>query len=82
MNQKDKVNWRNKTKRLNIDVILKVGDSVIDIDKNRGIVVKIEPGTDIENHGTIYVWQLDRTYGSDNCEHYVHFGWQENLRIQ
>lgn len=50
----------------------KVGDHVIDKWNHEGIIVKIIPGTDDENHGTIYVWQLNRNeYGIDNCEHYA-----------
>jgi len=61
---------------------LKRGRVVIDTDGNRGVVVKIVPGFDIENHGTVYVWQMDRMdYGSDNCEHYCEFGWEKSLKI-
>ena len=59
-----------------------VGDSVTDCDGHKGVVVKIIPGIDNENHGTIFVWQQDRLeYGADNCEHYVHYGWEKSLRI-
>ena len=78
----DRKNWHAKTSRLNENRELKVGDQVIDVDKNRGIVVKIEPGIDSEDHGGIFVWQLDRlNYGADNCEHYAHFNWQPYLRL-
>ena len=61
---------------------LKVGDEVRDQDGHRGIVVKIEKGTDDVNHGVVYVWQSERyEYGQDNCEHYVEFGWQRSLRV-
>lgn len=61
---------------------LTVGDSVVDVFGARGIVVKIIPGTSLENHGTVYVWQEDRTtYGADNCEHYPEFGWHTVLRV-
>jgi len=74
--------WTAKTIRLNAERILKVGDEVIDAEKNRGIVVKIIPGVSAEEHGTIYVWQSERMeYGSDNCEHYVEFGWKPWLRV-
>ena len=75
-------NLREMTKTYNENRELLVGDKVIDIDKNLGIVVKIIIGTDIDDHGTIYVWQLERVeYGSDNCEHYAEINWRENLRI-
>jgi signal peptidase I len=61
---------------------LKRGDIIVDNDGYKGVVVKIIPGISDEKHGTIYVWQMDRTeYGADNCEHYVEFGWKNNLRI-
>jgi hypothetical protein len=61
---------------------LKVGNKVISYDGYRGIVVRIEKGYDIEDHGTVFVWQLDRTeYGADNCEHYCEFGWEKSLTI-
>lgn len=48
----------------------------------KGVVVKIEKGTDDENHGTVFVWQMDRMeYGSDNCEHYTYFGWENFLKV-
>ena len=50
--------------------------------KGLGVVVKIVKGTDQENHGTIFAWQMDETeYGADNCEHYTEFGWQNHLEI-
>ncbi len=65
--------------------MIKVGDRVIDIGKQTGIVVKIiphNPANPIEEHGTIYVWQDSRTgYGDDNCEHYCHSNWQSILKI-
>lgn len=61
---------------------IKIGDRVIDKYGDRGIVVKIRHGHSIEEHGTIYVWQMDRTeYGADNCEHYSYFEWEKVLRI-
>ena len=61
---------------------IKVGDSVVDIWGNPGIVVKIIPGVDIEDHGCVQVWQSERfEYGSDNCEHYCHFGWKTVLKV-
>ena len=61
---------------------IKRGDCVIDIYGDRGIVVKIVHGHSVEEHGTIAVWQMDRTeYGADNCEHYPYFGWEKVLRI-
>jgi len=82
MKNKDKLAWSAKSARQNAGWELKVGDSVIDIYKNPGIVVKIESGNDVEDHGFIYVWQSARTeYSADNCEHYVHFGWESFLRV-
>ncbi len=61
---------------------LKRGMRVIDWWGETGIVVKIIPGVDTEDHGTVYVWRdSEMYYGADNCEHYVEFGWQRNLRI-
>lgn len=59
------------------------GDRVVDRDGNEGIVVKIHRRySDIENHGTIYVWQLNRqNYGIDNCKHYPYHNWEQNLKI-
>jgi hypothetical protein len=59
-----------------------VGDKVVDLDGHEGIVVKIIPGYDDEEHGTIFVWQLNRVeYGVDNCEHYPAFNCRRCLRI-
>ena len=59
---------------------LKRGDIVIDGWGSKGVVVKIIPGVSIEDHGTIYVWQMDKTeYGTDNCEHYIEFSRGGNL---
>lgn len=83
MNKTDRKNWTEKTTRLNLNRSLAVGDSVIDIDKNRGIVVKIVPGTSDIDHGAIYVWQSERfEYGADNCEHYSQVAWKSTLRIK
>ncbi len=74
--------WIDKTLKLNINKAIKRGDVVIDFFGDKGVVVKIKPGVDDENHGTIHVWQSERyEYGADNCEHYPEFGWQEKLRI-
>ena len=82
MRQIDWAPWTAKTLKLNKDRILKVGDCVVDMFSNKGVVVKIMPGVDIEDHGAIYVWQSERKeYGADNCEHYVEFGWKEHLRV-
>jgi hypothetical protein len=54
--------------------MIKRGDVVVDLWGAKGVVVKIVEGHDIEDHGTIYVWQMDRTeYGALNCEHYPHY---------
>lgn len=82
MKKIERAQWFEKTKRLNESRTLKVGDEVIDIDKNKGIVVKIVKGISIEEHGVIYVWQTERlNYGSDNCEHYCEINWKDTLRI-
>jgi hypothetical protein len=62
---------------------INVGDKVEDIfNGHKGIVVKIEIGYDIQNHGAIYVWQMNRyEYGADNCEHYAHLNWEKHLKI-
>lgn len=61
---------------------LKRGWIVVDTHGNKGVVVKVEPGRDVEDHGTVYVWQIDRTdYGADNCEHYCEFGWEKSLKV-
>lgn len=61
---------------------IKRGSMVIDLDGCCGIVVRIEPGHDIEDHGTVFVWQIDRLeYGADNCEHYCEFGWEKSLVV-
>lgn len=79
----DRAAWTEKTKRLNEEGMpLFRGDVVVDVDGHRGVVTRILPGTDTENHGTIYVWQMDRfDYGSDNCEHYAEINWRESLRV-
>lgn len=65
--------WENKTIKLNKCKVLRRGDLVVDWFGYRGVVVQFEmwPGEpSIENHSTIFVWQLDRTeYGADN-KHY------------
>jgi hypothetical protein len=61
---------------------LQVGQHVVDNFGDEGIVVKITPGSSREEHGTVYVWQLNRTeYGADNCEHYPEFEWWNVLKI-
>ncbi len=60
---------------------LSLGDHVRDLYcGDEGIVVKIQLGRTTEDHGSIHVWQLNRTeYGADNCEHYVEFEWWDSL---
>lgn len=82
MNQKDKKAWSDKTQKLNQHFEIKVGMGVKDVEGYKGIVVKIIEPDDEQNHGTIYVWQSDRTdYGADNCEHYSFQFWKSMLRI-
>lgn len=74
--------WFDKNERINANRVLQRGNRIEDPWGDIGIVVKIEPGTDNENHGTIYVWQENRMdYGADNCEHYAEINWHRNLRI-
>lgn len=84
MKAKDRLAWMEKNKRLNAGVELKLGQRVIDGYGLKGVVVKvIKPlEEDDESHGTIYVWQEDKTgYGADNCEHYTHTSWHAFLRL-
>lgn len=85
MNNKEKIQWMNKNKRLNESINLFIGMEVKDVNGHKGIIVKIEKfegDLNEENHGTIYVWQSDRTnYGSDNCEHYCLNNWKNLLRV-
>ena len=63
---------------------LKIGMIVKEKSKEgyKGVVVKIIEGTNDENHGTVFVWQMDRMeYGADNCEHYPYFGWETSLKV-
>jgi hypothetical protein len=74
--------WSEKTAKLNENQTLHLGDQVIDFDGQPGVVVRIILGYTIEDRGTIYVWQQDRTkYGDDNCEHYSFYEWKSYLRI-
>ena len=81
MNKIDKVAWQAKTKKLNANKELTVGNIVVDIDDNRGIVVKINPGNSIENHGCVYVRDEHVNRFENEYEHYVFFNWETNLRI-
>lgn len=85
MNQKERIQWTEKTKRLNENIEPRIGMEVKDIHGHKGIIVKIElPEGEItkENHGTLYVWQSERTnYGTDNCEHYCLSNWNNFLKI-
>lgn len=61
---------------------IKRGDRVVDKYGNKGVVVWVIEGVDQEDHGGIAVWQEERyNYGLDNCEHYVHYGWENSLTI-
>lgn len=64
--------------------VLRLGSKVQDKYQYHGpgIVVKIIPGTDDADHGTVYVWLRETMdYGADNCEHYPAFGWEKHLTI-
>jgi hypothetical protein len=81
MNKVDRENWRAKTAKLNAGKVLMRGCEVVDMEKNKGVVVKIIPAKP-DFHGTIFVWQSERQeYGGDNCEHYAASNWREWLRI-
>jgi len=74
--------WYDKNERINAHHLLCIGDRVKDENGNTGVVVKIIYGKDIEDHGTIFVWQEDRyEYGADNCEHYSQINWHKYLRV-
>jgi hypothetical protein len=84
MKKDELIKWQDKNERLNKDFDLKLGVKLIDSRGYRGVVVQLEPPTNetVEDHGTIYVWQIDRVgYGDDNCEHYTYSYWQRNLRV-
>jgi hypothetical protein len=82
----ERAEWIEETKKaqdfLPLDYI-KRGFEVEDFFGDRGIVVLIQVGDSVENHGTIYVWQSPPIYdhGADNCEHYAYINWRETLRI-
>jgi len=67
---------------------LKVGDRVKDCGFNNGLtgtVFKIKYGTDISNHGFIYVKLDPQCIGKFNCspkdeEHYCEFEWFKFLK--
>jgi hypothetical protein len=82
MKLKDTKLWFDKNERVNRSFELGLGTEVVDCMGNRGIVVKIIPGVNEEDHGAVYVWQSERMgYGADNCEHYSYIGWRRMLRI-
>jgi hypothetical protein len=81
MNKVDRENWRIRTAKLNADKVLICGCEVVDMEKNKGIVVRVNHATP-DNHGSVFVWQSERVgYGADNCEHYAASNWREWLRI-
>lgn len=82
--------WAAETKRLNqAHVKLFIGDEVVDVDGNKGIVVKIERpadddhGINFEDTAMVYVWQSEEplNYGYDNCRQYPLEDWRSLLRI-
>ncbi|WNA16123.1 hypothetical protein XaC1_485 [Xanthomonas phage XaC1] len=82
MNYNEIKKWWDESKLLNANVVLRIGDRVINDKGNCGVVVKICKPESTDDHGTIYVWQEDLTdYGSDNCEHYCYTNWQSFLRL-
>jgi hypothetical protein len=82
MKNKDKEAWYDKNERLNASIEAKIGMEVVDANGYHGVVVKIVPKSE-DFHGTLYVWQKDRTeYGSDNCEHYTIDIWKRFLRVE
>lgn len=87
MNHKEaRKRFEDKTRELTeLQTPYSVGDMVEDVvDKNKGIVVKIELGVNKEDHGTIYVWQLNRINygGGDNCETYAEFNCRDGERLK
>ena len=70
----------------NEGVTLKVGDRVIDIWGNFGIVRKIERGTSIEEHGFIDVFLENKILPPenyiDNCESYSEINWRDFMRLK
>lgn len=76
--------WLDKTERLNEGKDIRRGCIVVDLDRNKGVVVDVQIPDDptIEDHGSVTVWQSERTnYGADNCEHYTWINWRRHLRI-
>lgn len=67
--------WFEKTKRVNADLNLSVGDTVQDGDGKVGKVIEIIKGTSYSDHGFITV-----NIG-DYEEHYAEFNWKDFLRI-
>lgn len=69
-------------------VQIRRGSKVVDIFGHEGIVVDIDlmgctpDELSNENHGSITVWQSQRTeYGADNCEHYSYLGWESLITV-
>jgi hypothetical protein len=76
--------WVEKTIKLNEHREIKCGDIVVDRDRNKGVVAKIDvpENPSVEDHGTITVWQLGKFEPeADNFVHYAWFNWKSNLRI-
>ena len=85
MNNIERIEWQKKTEKLNSERTLAIGDQVVDLYGSKGVVVRIDIPNNpcFENHGTVYVWQSEKTeYGSDNCEHYTFIDWKKLLRIK
>jgi hypothetical protein len=73
---------KEEFQKANAGKFLKRGCRVADTWGATGVVTKILPGTDLENHGAIYVWrENDYDYGADNCEHYSAINWRDHLKI-
>lgn len=59
---------------------LRIGDRVRDASGREGSVVKVVPGTDVADHGSVAVFLEVR--GRDGyLEHFAHFGWRKLLKV-
>ena len=71
------------TKEKNPTDTLYVGEWVVDVGGSKGIVVRVEIGTDNEHPGQVEVWQAYRRTNDangNNCEYYREFGWRKSLK--
>ena len=84
--------WFDKNERLNADYNIQVGDRLyVSGSSDVWLVLKIDEGFDIEDHGSILIKKESYTSTYTNIyddpefnnyyESYVHFGWQRWARI-